>query len=105
MIDVSRFATRVADLDPILIYPADREVPEHGSRSLSIDDAIKYVKEGGPCYFDLCSIRESEEDSINFDTVCELIWYIYSQVPTDRAYISEVYLERVKENLKNRKLI
>lgn len=105
MIDLSKFAARVTDLDPIIIYPANKEVPEHGVRTLSIDDAIKYVKEDGPCYFDLCLIEESEKDSINFDTVCELIWYIYSQVPSDKTYISEVYLERVKENLKNRKLI
>ncbi|MBQ3801225.1 MAG: hypothetical protein II837_13115 [Treponema sp.] len=69
-------------------------------QELPLDEAIEFVKTSdNPYYIDLNTIDEYISE--DFNLISELILQVYSQLPTDKISISEIYLSQVIGNIKN----
>ncbi len=81
----------------------DAEHNKH-CKILPLDEAIEFVKTSdNPYYIDLNTIDEYISE--DFNLISELIWQVYSQLPTDKISISEVYLGHVMKNIKRNGII
>ena len=69
-------------------------------QELPLDESIEFVKTSdNPYYIDLNTIDEYISE--DFNLISELILQVYSQLPTDKISISEIYLSQVIGNIKN----